>query len=159
MERDRCGRRCGSPVPDEVVGPTPRSKMRISISPGHDAHKLDVGLVGKIGVDADFRANVLPRIPGDEKFRVIDQNHKMRIPVETAIPSTARPSARITVFARSAWDSHARRDFDGIAAIGVDAVDTANANAGIRLNAQLITGSLRRSLRSSTQPRSGFRYR
>ena len=33
------------PVPEEQVGPTPRSKMRISIWFAHDAHKLDVGVV------------------------------------------------------------------------------------------------------------------
>ena len=61
------------PVPEEVVGPTPRSKMRISISRSlKDAHELHVGLVRKVGMGADFCADGLPCLAGDGEGRIVD---------------------------------------------------------------------------------------
>ncbi len=68
------------PVPEEVVGPTPRSKMRISISVrADDAQKFDVGLVRKVGMNADLRADFLPCLAGHGELRIVHHDDEMRI--------------------------------------------------------------------------------
>ena len=86
------------PVPEEVVGPTPRSKMRISISLLiDDADKLDIGLVGEIGMDADFCANDLPRLACNGEVGVVDDDHEVRVAGgDVGSGNCTRPSASLT---------------------------------------------------------------
>jgi len=52
------------PVPEEAVGPTPRSKMRISISRSlQDADKLDVGLLREVAMHAISAPMVCQGLP------------------------------------------------------------------------------------------------
>ncbi len=68
------------PVPEEVVGPTPRSKMRISISRSLTMRTNSTLVwLRKIAVDADFRADGLPGFAGDGEVRIVDQDDKVRI--------------------------------------------------------------------------------
>jgi len=68
------------PVPEEVVGPTPRSQMRISISVGLTM-RTNSTLVwcGKIRMHADLRADSLPRLPSHRKLRVVHHDDEVRV--------------------------------------------------------------------------------
>ncbi len=63
------------PVPEDVVGPTPRSKMRTSISCSlSDADKFGVCLVGKIAMRADFGADALPGSARNSEICIFNQD-------------------------------------------------------------------------------------
>ena len=67
------------PVPDEVVGPTPRSKMRTSISCSLRIRTNSTLVwLGKSRWP-QTGADGLPGFAGNRKFGVFDQNDEMRI--------------------------------------------------------------------------------
>src|ERR1700739_1985 len=106
----------------------------------HDAQKLDVGLMRKIRMCADLRADRLPFFAANRELRVFDRNYEVRISGGDGDAFDNLALGQGNRFARSGGDTHSRGDFDGIAAIGVDSVDSASAHAPISLDAHLISG-------------------
>ena len=76
--------------------------------------------------------------PATEKSALHRRITKCGFPVETATPSTVRPSVNSHNFARSTGNPHAGRNFDGVAAIGKYVVDAADAQTGVCLDLQLV---------------------
>ena len=86
------------PVPDEVVDPTPRSKIRISnLVLAHNADKLHVGLIRKIFVHANFCTNRNPGTARNFETDVVDQNNEMRVAGGDSTPTTSTPSISLSV--------------------------------------------------------------
>ncbi len=68
------------PVPEDEVGPTPRSQMRISTSLGPaDTNKLDVGLVRKVAEHAHIRSHSAPAFAIDLESHVVHKDDEVRI--------------------------------------------------------------------------------
>ena len=105
-----------------------------------DAQKFHVGLMRKIEVRADLRADLLPGKSGDRKISIVDNNDEMRIAGGDCDARNLKPVDQSNSTRRKRRNAHSGGHFNGEFAIRSQRIDLAYAGSGIGLNAQFISG-------------------
>ncbi len=127
------------PVPEEVVGPTPRSKMRISISRSLTM-RTNSTLVwcGKSGCTQISAPMVCQGLPPTAKSGLSTTMTKCGLPVETSTPTISEPSVSLSVCGVKLGTPMPVVTSTVNAPSRSHAVDAADAQAGIGRNFQLV---------------------
>ena len=126
------------PVPEDVVGPTPRSKMLISIARrAQDVDEFDVGLMREIPMHADLGADLPPGPAVDGKLRIVDHDDEVGI---AGVDLDARNREAVGQLNRALGErgnAHRGGHFNRVAVAGFNAAD---AQAGIGFNLKIVAG-------------------
>jgi hypothetical protein len=129
------------PVPDEVVGPTPRSKMRISISCSLTTRtNSTLVLLGKIAMRVDLRAESHPSALTDGEVRLFDEDDEVRIAGGDFDADDLNTVNQLERVRHKPGHAHSGGDFDGEVVAIADGVDAADAETGIGVISSLSPG-------------------
>ena len=129
------------PVPEDEVGPTPRSKMRISISRSLTT-RTNSTLVccGNLRCVQISAPRACQGLPADGEGRVVYRDDEVRIADDDFDARDFSAIGELDGARFEAGHVHAGGDVNGENAAGVNAVDAANARAGVGEDFEIVAG-------------------